>query len=696
MSRSTSGRSRSRSLVVFLICIAAADDAYGDLRARLHASGFTSPVGFVQDPTDRTVQFVIEQQGRVRVVQNGVLLPTSFLDVQNAVAFGGERGLLGLAFAPDYATSGRFFVNFTNTAGDTVVARFVRSGNPLVADPSSRFDLRWGGAGGPAFIAQPFANHNGGDLVFGPDGFLYIGLGDGGSGNDPGNRAQTPSEWLGKMLRIDVNVPDANPSGYQVPSTNPFLSGGPVGTRPEIWSFGLRNPWRYSFDDPAHGGTGALIIADVGQNNWEEVDYEPPNRGGRNYGWRYREGAHDNVTSIPPAFQPLVDPVHEYDHNTGVAIMGGFVYRGHALGPAYHGRYFFADLSGRVWSIAFTIDQAGEAHASNLIEHTAALGGSQLGTITSFGVDADGELYIVSYGTGKIFKVLGPGLTGDFDGDAIADLAVFRASTGAWHVLKSSTNHTTSQSFSWGLSTDTAVPGDYDGDGTIDPAIYRPSTGLWAVLKSSTNYTTSFTVSWGLNTDVPVPGDYDGDGRTDPAVFRPSTGSWFVLQSSANYTTSLGVSWGLSTDMPLPADYDGDGKVDPAIYRPSTGLWAVLKSSTNYATSLTVPWGLSTDVAVPGDYDGDGKVDPAVYRPSTGSWYLLQSSTNYTTSVGASWGLSTDVPTPGDYDGDRRTDPAIFRPSTGLWAILKSSTNYTSSIVVSWGLITDTPINRRP
>jgi hypothetical protein len=290
---------------------------------------------------------------------------------------------------------------------------------------------------------------------------------------------------------------------------------------------------------------------------------------------------------------------------------------------------------------------------------------------------------------------LAPG-AGDVDGDGKSDMTVFRPSTGGWHTLKSSTTYTTSQSLSWGLSTDVPAPGDYDGDGKIDPAIYRPSTGLWAILQSSTNYTTSLTVSWGLSTDVPVPADYDGDGRTDPAVYRPSTGGWYILKSSTSYTSSIGVLWGLSTDLPVPGDYDGDGQADPAIYRPSTGLWAILKSSTTYTTSVTVSWGLSTDVAVPGDYDGDGKTDPAVFRPSSGGWFILKSSTNYTSSVSVSWGLSTDIPVPADYDGDGRFDPAIYRPSTGLWAVLKSSTNYSSSFTVSWGLSTDVPINRRP
>ena len=262
------------STVAFLVCGVAAD-ARAQLRARLHASGLASPVGFVQDPTNRTVQFVVEQLGHIRAVRNGVVLSTDFLNLASAVSCCSERGLLGLAFAPDYATSGRFFVNFTNLSGHTVVARFHRSADPLIADPGSRFDLHWGGPTGPAFIFQPASNHNGGNLVFGPDGMLYIGLGDGGGGDDPGNNSQTPSELLGKMLRIDVNVPDTDPSGYQVPPGNPFIGAGPPGTRPEIWSFGLRNPWRYSFDDPARGGTGALIIGDVGEGQWEEIDYEP-------------------------------------------------------------------------------------------------------------------------------------------------------------------------------------------------------------------------------------------------------------------------------------------------------------------------------------------------------------------------------------------------------------------------------------
>jgi glucose/arabinose dehydrogenase len=396
--------------ILLLVGVGAVAQVRAQLRLRMHASGFSNPVAFVQDPSDRAVQLVVQQDGHIRVVRNGSVLGSDFLDVSASIVSGGEQGLLGLAFPPETLTSGRFFVDFTNRAGDTVVARFRRPGNSVIADAGTRFDLRWGGAGGPAFIAQPFSNHNGGHLVFGPDGFLYIGLGDGGSGDDPGHRAQDPQDLLGKMLRIDVSVPDAHPSGYQVPAGNPFVAGGPVPARPEIWAFGLRNPWRYNFDDPARGGTGALVIGDVGQNRFEEVDYEPANRGGRNYGWRNREGLHDNVTSRPPAFLPLVNPVYEYDHSVGQSITGGFVYRGAALPPTYRGRYFFADfVAGRVFSIALTIDSAGEAHAADLIEHTAELTASApFGSVSSFAVDQGGELYIVSYSLGRIFKIVGP------------------------------------------------------------------------------------------------------------------------------------------------------------------------------------------------------------------------------------------------------------------------------------------------
>jgi glucose/arabinose dehydrogenase len=396
--------------VAFAVCaaFAVAAEAHAQIGARVHASGFVRPIAAVQDPVNRNVQFVVQQDGHVRAIRDGVTQTADFLDLSREVLSGGERGLLGLAFAPQSGGE-RFFVNFTNASGHTVVARFRRAPGALTADPASRFDLRWGGPGGAAVIVQPFSNHNGGNLAFGPDGHLYIGMGDGGSGNDPDHRAQNPQELLGKMLRIDVNVADSHPAGYQIPGDNPFAAGGgPAAARPEIWSFGLRNPWRYSFDDPGRGGTGALVLGDVGQSRFEEINYEPRGRGGRNYGWRNREGAHDNVTTLPPAYLPLIDPIFEYGRSAGQSVTGGFVYRGQALPASYRGRYFFADfVSGRVWSLALAVDAAtGEATASGLIDHTPELG--SLGNVSAFGVDADGELLVVSYSRGAVFKVVGP------------------------------------------------------------------------------------------------------------------------------------------------------------------------------------------------------------------------------------------------------------------------------------------------
>jgi glucose/arabinose dehydrogenase len=310
-------------------------------------------------------------------VRDGHLLPRPFLDLSGEIdSSGGERGLLGLAFAPDYATSGRFFVAHTAPGPKVTIARYRVSADPDRADPDSRAPV--------LEMKDPAGNHNGGMLAFGPDGFLYHGTGDGGSAGDPWNHAQDTDSLLGKILRLDVR---AEP--YAIPPDNPFARGGGA---PEVWAYGLRNPWRFSFDR----ATGELWIGDVGQNAWEEVNVENPKQGGgRNYGWKTMEGLHcfSPRTGCDPAGLEL--PVHEYGHDSGCSVTGGYVYRGKAI-PALAGRYLFSDYCrGTIWSIARGAD--GRAAVETLFESRVQ--------VSSFGEDEAGELYLCDHGNGAVFRI---------------------------------------------------------------------------------------------------------------------------------------------------------------------------------------------------------------------------------------------------------------------------------------------------
>ena len=380
--------------------------AQAPIRARVHASGLSSPVAFVQDPTDRQVQFAVEQAGRIRAVRDGTVLPASFLDVTSSVLSGGERGLLGLAFAPDYASSGRFYVNFTNAQGHTVIARFRRSADPVVADAGSRFDLRWvpgssRSSNSPSRTTMADISHSARTATF------TSGLEMAVPATIPATMPRPAAPCSARCCGLTSTSRTRTRPATRFPRTTRLPPARRArGPRYGASAFATRGGT--SFD--LARGTGALVIADVGQNAWEEIDYEPRARGGRNYGWRNREGAHDNITSRPPAFLPLVDPIHEYDRATGASITGGFVYRGATLGAAFRGRYFFADFAtSRVWSIALNVNpQTGEATASGRTEHTAELGGATaLAGVSSFGIDADQELYIVSHSRGIILRVLG-------------------------------------------------------------------------------------------------------------------------------------------------------------------------------------------------------------------------------------------------------------------------------------------------
>ncbi len=350
------------------------------LQALRVASGLQSPVDLQAIAGDRSRLFVVEQPGRIRLIRDGVLQASAALDITDRVGSGGERGLLGLAFHPGAAQNGRLFVNYTDRGGDTRLAEFRLAGDRI--DPASERTL--------LVVEQPFANHNGGALAFGRDGFLHVALGDGGSGGDPRGFAQNLESLLGKILRLDVD----GPAPYAVPSSNPFVSR--AGARPEIWAFGLRNPWRISIDR----ATGDLWIGDVGQGSREEVNVGFASRGGgENYGW--------NVTEGTLCFNPasgcntagVTMPVLEYaTRSEGCAITGGFVYRGCRM-PALQGHYFYADYcSAFVRSFRLENGVAIERR-----DWTAQLRG--LSSPTSFGVDDEGELHVVDH-DGEVYKLV--------------------------------------------------------------------------------------------------------------------------------------------------------------------------------------------------------------------------------------------------------------------------------------------------
>ena len=346
------------------------------LRYETVATGLTSPL-YVTSPSGDPRLFVVEQNGRVRIISNGTLLTQPFLDIRSRVSFGGERGLLSVAFHPSYATNGFFYVNFTDTNGNTRVERSHVSSNPDVADAASSTLI--------IGITQPFANHNGGLVMFGPDGMLYIGMGDGGDGGDPQGNGQNRNALLGKLLRIDVN----GAAPYAVPPNNPFV--GQTGVRPEIWALGLRNPWRFAFDRQA----GLLYIADVGQGVHEEVNVVPATTGGQNYGWNVMEGTacyNAQTCTRTGLTLPLVD----YTHADGCSVTGGYVYRGTKL-PEIAGRYFYTDYCSG-WLRSFRM-------VNGAVTSPRQWDVPALASPTSFGEDSSGELYVTVAG-GTVYRIV--------------------------------------------------------------------------------------------------------------------------------------------------------------------------------------------------------------------------------------------------------------------------------------------------
>jgi glucose/arabinose dehydrogenase len=373
------------------------DSAIPDIAFEEVATGFEKPTHITHAGDGSGRLFVVEQRGLIWIVERGKRLPEPFLDIRDRVRdSSGEKGLFSIAFHPRYRDNGRFFVNYTSPIGrlHSRIARLQRS-TPTRADAASEtIVLR---------IDQPYSNHNGGQLAFGPDRYLYIGMGDGGSGNDPHNYAQNPANLLGKLLRIDVDRAEA-PLAYAIPQDNPFVAR--AGHRPEIWASGLRNPWRFSFDT----GSGRLYLADVGQNAVEEIDIIEK---GGNYGWRVMEGdictPGVNPDCDPRGFAP---PIHIYRQPLGFSVTGGMVYRGNDV-AALCGVYVYADyVSRRVWGLRYDgkkVTGNRELLGPGLADRIAArFGASKLAAISSFGSDERGELYVADHEGGRILRISAP------------------------------------------------------------------------------------------------------------------------------------------------------------------------------------------------------------------------------------------------------------------------------------------------
>ncbi|HET6266498.1 MAG TPA: PQQ-dependent sugar dehydrogenase [Acidobacteriota bacterium] len=373
-------RSRFRFMLLLLGALLAAfvhaDDQQSVVFQEI-VSGLVHPL-YVTAPDGDPRLFIVEQQGRIRIVKDGKMLPKPFLDLTDRVAYGGERGLLSVAFHPHYAQNGFLYVNYTDKPhGDTHIERYQVTKDADVADPdSAKLILK---------IEQPYANHNGGHNLFGPDGMLYIGMGDGGSAGDPKQNGQNLGSLLGKLLRIDIDHGDP----YAIPKDNPFA--GSKTNRQEIWAWGLRNPWRFAFDSQ----TGLLYIADVGQNKWEEVDVVPAKIGALNFGWNVMESNHC-FKSEPCNSSPFVPAALEYEHHDGCCVIGGFVYRGKAV-PSLTGQYFYADYC-LSWIRSF-------GYSNGKVTDRRKYDFGEPSNVLSFGEDSAHELY-VCYANGRVYKIV--------------------------------------------------------------------------------------------------------------------------------------------------------------------------------------------------------------------------------------------------------------------------------------------------
>jgi glucose/arabinose dehydrogenase len=571
------------------------------------ASGLGTVTGITHAGDARL--FLTVRDGRILIRAGGSVLPQPFLDIRDKTTTDGERGLLSTAFHPHYAETGFFFVNYTNLQGNTVIARYhVSASDPNRADPASVRIL--------LTIEQPFSNHNGGQLQFGPDGYLYIGMGDGGDANDPACRAQRTDNLLGKMLRIDVDQNVATPPYYGIPASNPFRgAGNPLD---EIWASGVRNPWRFSFDRQ----TGDLWIADVGQGRREEIDFQSAgDHGGENYGWKIMEGTLCNLSDACPASVPACDspaftsPVLEYDHSSGCAVTGGYVYRGNAV-TALQGVYVFGDLcSGTIWAAA--------RQGSGFTVRTVPATISQL---INFGEDSSGELY-ASNVDGQLFRFTGTAQTpketvGLYDPpDSLFDLKSANSAGAAVRVVR------------FGPRGNPWIPlaGDWNGDGKTTLGFYDPANSLFRLKNSTAGGAADILLK--VNSPsrhaLPVVGDWDGDGKDTVGLYEPSTRTFYLKNSLAGPDFDLTFAFGpsLAGLLPVAGDWNGDGKDSVGVFAPSQSVFYLTNGTADTVPDLQVQFGPAGRGSLPviGAWTGGPQSGLGVYDPASAVFRLRNS-----------------------------------------------------------------------
>jgi glucose/arabinose dehydrogenase len=621
------------------------------------ASGFQTPVELVNSGDGSGRLFVVEQGGAIKILSGGVVAATPFLDISTVIASGGERGLLGLAFHPQYSSNRAFYVYYTRASdGALTIARYLRNAtNPLIADPTS----------GSIVLVIPhpnYQNHNGGHLAFGPDGYLYIGTGDGGGGGDPDQNGQKLTTRLAKMLRISVN----GGTGYSIPATNPYASSNcdtAANPCPEIWAFGLRNPWKFSFDR----SNGDLFIGDVGQGLYEEVSYVPAgSAGGKNFGWNVYEGTRcygATTCSIAPGLAPHTPPIIEYGHDNtdfgGFSITGGYRYRG-SKSPALNGYYFYGDFSSqRLWVATPNANGIWTREFSQIAPSS----------ISSFGEDEAGELYLVGYGTGKIYSIKGPtapaSVVNDLNGDGKSDIVIQTAGASATTTTIWLMNGT-SISAAADLPTATTIShiADFNGDGIAD--LFSNSGNLQLMNGSAVVSTVSF-LGPAPSSRVSHVGDFNGDGKAD-ILWRNDNGAvTMFLLNGTSITGAVGIlgpdpNWSVSH----VADFNGDGKAD-ILWRNTNGavtIWLMSGTTILSAVGLLGPdpnWSVSHTA----DFNGDGKAD-LLWRNTNGAVTMwLMNGTTIATAAGilgpdANWSVTHTS----DFNGDGKAD-LLWRNTNG-------------------------------